>query len=69
LIGPATEGWLIAAAAAATNRLRRKDAEAVALAKIHGDETVDDALRAATDAGRLGTATWRRLCATATAPG
>jgi transposase len=53
-IGPSAEGWLVAAAAAGTTRLRRKVAEAVALAKIHGEEAVDDALRAATDAGRFG---------------
>jgi transposase len=52
-IGPAAEGWLVAAAAAGTTRLRRKVAEAVALAKIHGDAAVDDALRAAADAGRF----------------
>jgi hypothetical protein len=53
-IGPAAEAWLVAAAAAGTTRHRRKVAEAVALAKIHGNEAVDDALRAAADAGRFG---------------
>jgi transposase len=52
-IGPSAEGWLVAAAAAGTTRLRRKVAEAVALAKIHGDDAVSDALRAATDARRF----------------
>lgn len=53
-IGPSAEGWLVCAAAAGTTRLRRKVAEAVALAKLHGDEAVDDALRAAADARRFG---------------
>ena len=53
-IGPAAERWLIAAAAAGTTRLRRKLAEAVALAKLHGAEAIDDALGAAADAGRFG---------------
>jgi hypothetical protein len=34
--------------------VRRKIAEAVALAKLHGAEAVDDALRAAADADRFG---------------
>ena len=37
-IGPGAERWLIAAAAAGAARLRRKLAEAVALAKLHGPE-------------------------------
>ena len=37
-IGPGAERWLIEAAAAGTIRLRRKVAEAVALAKLHGSE-------------------------------
>ena len=53
-IGPAAERWLIAAAAAGTSRLRRKLAEAVALAKLHGAEAVDEALAVAADAGRFG---------------
>jgi transposase len=53
-IGPAAVRWLIAAAAAGTTRLRRKLAEAVALAKLHGAEAIDDALGAAADAGRFG---------------
>jgi transposase len=52
-IGPAAERWLIAAAAAGTARLRRKLAEAVALAKLHGAEAVDEALVVAADAGRF----------------
>ena len=53
-IGPGAERWLIAAAAAGTTKLRRKLAEAVALAKLHGDPAVDEALAVAADAGRFG---------------
>ena len=53
-IGPAAERWLIAAAAAGTTKLRRKLAEAVALAKLHGAEAIDEALAVAADAGRFG---------------
>jgi transposase len=53
-IGAGAERWLITAAAAGATRLRRKLAEAVALAKLHGAEAVDDALRAAADADRFG---------------
>jgi hypothetical protein len=44
---------LIAAAAAGATRARRKLCEAVDLAKLHGAEQVDEALRAAADAGRF----------------
>src|SRR3954449_7770790 len=53
-IGPGAEKWLKAAAAAGTTKLRRKVAEATALAKLHGHETVEEALTAAADAGRFG---------------
>ena len=53
-IGPGAERWLITAAAAGTSRLRRKLGEAVALAKLHGAEAVDEALAVAADAGRFG---------------
>lgn len=53
-IGPGARAWLIAAAAAGTSRVRRKLAEAVDLAKLHGHGPVDEALRAAADAGRFG---------------
>jgi transposase len=53
-IGPSAETWLIAAAAAGTSRLRRKLAEAVDLAKLHGAGDVDDALAVAATAGRFG---------------
>ena len=51
--GAGAEAWLIAAAAAGATRVRRKLAEAVDLAKLHGAGRVDDALRAAADAGRF----------------
>jgi transposase len=53
-IGSGAERWLITAAAAGTTKLRRKVAEAVALAKLHGTEAVDEALAVAADAGRFG---------------
>lgn len=53
-IGKGAERWLIAAAAAGTTKLRRKLAEATALAKLHGAEPVDQALSVAADAGRFG---------------
>jgi transposase len=53
-IGPGAERWLISAAAAGATRLRRKVAEAVALAKLHGLGDVDEALSAAAAAGRFG---------------
>jgi len=53
-IGPGAERWLITAAAAGATRLRRKVAEAVALAKLHGLGDVDEALSAAAAAGRFG---------------
>ena len=53
-IGPGAERWLIAAAAAGAGKLRRKLSEAVALAKLHGPQAVDEALAVAADAGRFG---------------
>jgi hypothetical protein len=52
-IGAGAEAWLIAAAAAGASRVRRKLAEAVDLAMLHGGGQVDEALRAAADAGRF----------------
>jgi hypothetical protein len=52
-IRPGAEAWLIAAAAAGASRIRRKLAEPVDLAKLHGSRQVDEALRAAADAGRF----------------
>jgi transposase len=53
-IGPGAAEWLTRAAAAGAVRLRRKVAEAVALAKLHGAGDVDEALAAAAAAGRFG---------------
>jgi hypothetical protein len=53
-IGPGAAEWLTRAAAAGAVRLRRKIAEAVALAKLHGSGDVDEALAAAAAAGRFG---------------
>jgi transposase len=52
-IGPGAERWLVNAAAAGTQRVRRKMAEAVDLAKLHGNQEVDHALRTCADAGRF----------------
>jgi hypothetical protein len=53
-LGPGAERWLIQAAAAGAQRVRRKMAEAVDLAKLHGTEEVEHALRACAEAGRFG---------------
>jgi len=53
-IGAGAERWLVAAAAAGTGKLRRKLCEAVALAKLHGPEAVDEALAVAAHADRFG---------------
>jgi transposase len=52
-LGPGAERWLIRAAAAGTQRLRRKMAEAVDLAKLHSPEEVCGALEVCADAGRF----------------
>jgi hypothetical protein len=52
-IGAGAEQWLIKAAAAGAQRLRRKIAEAVDLAKLHGTVEVERALRTCADAGRF----------------
>ena len=53
-LGPGAERWLITAAAAGAQRVRRKMAEAVDLAKLHGTTEVEHALRACAEAGRFG---------------
>jgi hypothetical protein len=53
-LGAGAERWLIQAAAAGAQRVRRKMAEAVDLAKLHGSEEVEHALRACADADRFG---------------
>jgi hypothetical protein len=52
-IGPGAEAWLVNAAAAGTQRMRRKIAEAVDLAKLHGTDDVDRALKMCAEAGRF----------------
>jgi len=52
-IGPAAETWLIKAGAAGAQRVRRKMAEAVDLAKLHGTIEVDRALLTCAEAGRF----------------
>jgi hypothetical protein len=53
-LGPGAEQWLVNAAAAGTARVRRKMAEAVDLAKLHGPGEVEQALRVCAQAGRFG---------------
>jgi hypothetical protein len=53
-LGEGAERWLLAAAAQGASRVRRKMAEAVDLAKLHGLERVERALAASADAGRFG---------------
>lgn len=52
-LGDGAEAWLIKAAAAGAQRVRRKMAEAVDLAKLHGSGEVDCALKRCADAGRF----------------
>lgn len=52
-IGEGAERWLIAAAAAGAQRVRRKMAEAIDLAKLHGQQQVDRALATCAQAGRF----------------
>ena len=52
-LGPGAETWLINAAAAGATRVRRKMAEAVDLAKLHGVEQVEHALGVCAGAGRF----------------
>ena len=59
-LGEGAERWLIAAAAAGAQRLRRKMAEAVDLAKLHGTAEVERALRTCADAGRFADGDLRR---------
>jgi hypothetical protein len=53
-LGDGAEAWLIRAAAEGAQRVRRKMAEAVDLAKLHGNQDVDRALGTCADAGRFG---------------
>lgn len=52
-IGQGAERWLKRAAAEGTQRIRRKMAEAVDLAKLHGTGPVDDALERCASYGRF----------------
>ncbi len=52
-IGDGAEAWLIKAGAQGAQRVRRKMAEAVDLAKLHGTAEVERALRTCADAGRF----------------
>lgn len=52
-LGEGAERWLIAAAAAGAQRVRRKIAEAIDLSKLHGAEQVSWALATCADAGRF----------------
>ncbi len=54
-IGHGAAAWLLEAAAAGTARVNQKMREAVALARIHGVEIVDEALGTAAAYGRFGT--------------
>jgi hypothetical protein len=53
-LGDGAERWLIKAGAAGAQRVRRKMAEAVDLAKLHGTSEVNYALRLCAEAGRFG---------------
>ena len=53
-IGDGAEQWLLEAATAGTTKMRVKMDEAVQLARLLGDTTVDRALGAAATAGRFG---------------
>jgi transposase len=52
-LGPGAAAWLMQAGAAGVHRVRRKMAEAVALAKLHTAARVDQALSTAAAAGRF----------------
>jgi hypothetical protein len=53
-LGEGAEAWLVRAAASGVARVRRKMAEAVDLAKLHGQEKIERALAACAEAGRFG---------------
>jgi transposase len=52
-LGSGAQAWLLKAAAAGTARVRRKMAEAVDLAKLHGAEEIERALALCAEAGRF----------------
>jgi transposase len=53
-LGAGAQAWLVAAAAAGATRVRRKMAEAVDLAKLHGLGDIERALGVCAEAGRFG---------------
>ena len=53
-LGAGAEAWLVRAAAVGAQRVRRKMAEAVDLAKLHGLGEVESALAVCAQAGRFG---------------
>ena len=65
----AAERWLIKAAAEGAQRVRRKMAEAVDLAKLHGTEPVNRALATCAQAGRFADGDLARSSLTSSAPG
>lgn len=52
-LGEGAERWLIAAAAAGAQRVRRKMADAIDLSKLHGAEQIERALATCAQAGRF----------------
>ncbi len=52
-LGPGAQAWLVKAAAAGATRVRRKMAEAVDLAKLHGSDQVEHALGVCAQADRF----------------
>jgi hypothetical protein len=52
-LGDGAAQWLLEAAGCGTKRIRSKMADAVTLAKLHGDQAVDRALGTAAMAGRF----------------
>jgi hypothetical protein len=52
-LGEGAERWLIAAAAAGAQRVRRKMADAIDLAQLHGAEQIERALATCAQAGRF----------------
>jgi hypothetical protein len=60
-LGAGASAWLVAAGAQGTERVRRKMAEAVALAKLYGTDAVNQALGEAATAGRFAEGDLARL--------
>ncbi len=62
-LGAGAEQWLIKAAAAGAQRVRRKIVEAVDLSKLHGEVEVEHALGVCAQAGRFGEGDLARILA------